>query len=203
MANINQQGQFNPYPYGGASQVQNYGPQFSPQPQPQQLQPQPMVQQYFIPQPQPQVQPSTYMPQSGISMIPVNSDDQVINHPVVTGNTVLFVNFNTNRMCFKTANTNGTPFSYRWATIIYDDQENQAQQQTQNVQQNQNDVNVGASSNGVSREEFEELKSMLAVALSNNQQNNGVNNEPRQNSRYNGKRGNRNDESRAVPANNE
>lgn len=186
MANINQQGQFNPYPYGTGAQMPNY----SVQPQPQ-----PMVQQYFIPQ----NQPSNFTSQQGITIIPVNSDDQIVNYPVASGNTLGFINFSTNRMCFKSANINGAPVcSYRWATIVYDEQE----PQQQNAQQNQNEAIASQAQNTVSREEFEELKSMLAVALSNNQQNNSSNNEQRQNSRYNGKRGNRNDESRTIPANN-
>lgn len=193
--NINQQGQINPYPYtyGAQNQIPAYGAQ---------PQPQPMVQQYFIPQ----NPPANYTPQPGITIVPVNSDDQIVNYPVASGNTVGFVNFNTNRMCFKSANINGVPMTYRWATIVFDDQDNQAQQQSQNIQaatnatqQNQNDVNPVET---VSRQEFDELKAMLAEALSSNQPVNNDHRQNTQNQRYNGKRGNRNDDTRAVPANN-
>lgn len=187
--NINPQGQFNPYVSGAQAQMPYTGAQ---------VQPQPMVQQYFIPQ----NQTASYTTQQGLTIIPMNNDNLVDTYPVSPGNTVAFVNFNTNRMCFKSTNVNGIYMPPRWGTIVYDEQENQPQQQVQQTQnqptQNQNEQNL------VTREEFDELKSMLSEALSNSQSQ-AVNNqhyEQRQNSRYNGKRGNRNDEPRSTPTNN-
>lgn len=106
-------------------------------------------------------QAANYLSQPGLSIVSVTSDDQITNYPVASGNTVAFVNFNTNRLCFKSTNVNGMPMQPRWAKFTYD--EESPAQQTQIVT-NQNE------SNSVSREEFDELRGMLAQTLSMMQQ---------------------------------
>lgn len=165
----------------------------------QQTYQQPFPQQMMAPQMPNQYMPQQQMPmnsasQPGLSIVPVNSDDQITNYPVASGNTVLFVNFNTNRMCFKSTNVNGVPMALRWATFTYDEQT-----QPNFQSQNQNE------SKTVSREEFNELKDILAqtlaltqtVASSRNQDDGG--NQPRYNP--NGKRGMRNDGPKNSSAN--
>ena len=100
--------------------------------------------------------------QPGLSIVSVTSDDQIMNYPVASGNTVAFVNFNSNRLCFKSTNANGVPMQLRWATFTYDEQP--SQQQMQNSNQN--------GQTGVSREEFEELKAMMAQTMGMIQQQN-------------------------------
>lgn len=101
--------------------------------------------------------------QPGLSIVPVTSDDQITNYPVASGNTVVFINFNTNRLCFKSTNQNAVTMPLQWASFTYDQQI----QQQNNVQQNQNDGNY------VSRQEFDELRVMMQQTLNavqNNQQ---------------------------------
>lgn len=100
--------------------------------------------------------------QPGLSIVSVTSDDQITNYPVASGNTVAFVNFNTNRLCFKSTNQNGVPMQLRWATFTYD--ETATNQTQQNYNQN------GQTS--VSREEFDELRTMMAQTMSMIQQQN-------------------------------
>lgn len=100
--------------------------------------------------------------QPGLSIVSVTSDEQIMNYPVASGNTVAFVNFNTNRLCFKSTNPNGVPMQLRWATFTYD--ETAMNQTQQNYNQN------GQSS--VTREEFDELRSMMAQTMSMIQQQN-------------------------------
>lgn len=143
-----------------------------------------MPNQYFNNQPN----QMNFSSQPGLSIVSINSDDVAHNYPVASGNTVLLVNFNTNRMCFKSTNANGVPMAPRWATFTYDEP---APQQSQVTNQNSN--------NSVSREEFEDLKAMLAQALS---ERTNYAEEPGNRNKYNGKRGGRNDGSAGAPANN-
>lgn len=178
-----------PYSY----QMPGAGFQAQPMPQPIQTQ-----------QPQMFQQQPNMVSQPGLSVISITDDQVPNNYPVASGNTVLFVNFNTNRMCFKSTNQNGVPMALRWATFTYDE----TQQQAQNFQmQNQN------PQDSVSRQEFDELKAMLAQALSTSQQAQQMQYSPRanyaeeiddfnRNSRSNGKRGNRNDKPAGASANN-
>ena len=109
-----------PYSY----QMPGAGFQAQPMPQPIQTQ-----------QPQMFQQQPNMVSQPGLSVISITDDQVPNNYPVASGNTVLFVNFNTNRMCFKSTNQNGVPMALRWATFTYDE----TQQQAQNFQmQNQN-----------------------------------------------------------------
>lgn len=133
-------------------------------------------------------QAANYLSQPGLSIVSVTSDDQITNYPVASGNTVAFVNFNTNRLCFKSTNVNGMPMQPRWAKFTYD--EELPVQQTQSMP-NQN------GSNSVSREEFDELRGMLAQTLSMMQQDNRQH-RPRKDSYNNG--GKRNDRSENVSA---
>lgn len=152
------------------------------------FQAQPMPQPIQTQQPQMFQQQPNMVSQPGLSVISITDDQVPNNYPVASGNTVLFVNFNTNRMCFKSTNQNGVPMALRWATFTYDE----SQQQAQNFQmQNQN------LQDSVSRQEFDELKAMLAQALA-------VPNQDQQayQQRKYGKRGNRNDGSANAPADN-
>ena len=90
----------------------------------------------------------------GLSVVPIDTDEQITNYPVASGNTVLFINFNTNRMCFKSTNTNSVPMPLQWASFTYD----QVQSNNQ-YPQNQNAVQ------SVSRQEFDELKVMMQRTL--------------------------------------
>lgn len=122
--------------------------------------------------------------QPGLSIVSVTSDDQITNYPVASGNTVVFVNFNTNRLCFKSTNQNCVPMQPRWATFTYD--ETATNQTQQNYNQN------GQTS--VSREEFDELRTMMTQTMSMIQQQND-----RSYKNYN-KGGRRNDRSEDVSA---
>lgn len=160
----------------------------------QPVQPAQMSNQYFNNQPN----QMNFSSQPGLSIVSINSDDVVANYPVASGNTVLLMNFNTNRMCFKSTNANGVPMAPRWATFTYDEP---AQQQPQNPNQNYN--------NGVSRQEFEDLKAMLAQALSQRPQDDfqpskraNYAEESGNRGKYNGKRGVRNDGSAGPATNN-
>lgn len=168
-----------PYSY----QMPGAGFQAQPMPQPIQAQ-----------QPQMFQQQPNMVSQPGLSVISITDDQVPNNYPVASGNTVLFVNFNTNRMCFKSTNQNGVPMALRWATFTYDE----TQQQAQNFQmQNQN------PQDSVSRQEFDELKAMLAQALAvpNQDQQQFTPQQAYQQRKY-GKRGNRNDGSANAPADN-
>jgi hypothetical protein len=168
-----------PYSY----QMPGAGFQAQPMPQPIQTQ-----------QPQMFQQQPNMVSQPGLSVISITDDQVPNNYPVASGNTVLFVNFNTNRMCFKSTNQNGVPMALRWATFTYDE----TQQQAQNFQmQNQN------PQDSVSRQEFDELKAMLAQALAvpNQDQQQFTSQQAYQQRKY-GKRGNRNDGSANAPADN-
>ena len=146
-------------------------------------------------QPQMFQQQPNMVSQPGLSVISITDDQVPNNYPVASGNTVLFVNFNTNRMCFKSTNQNGVPMALRWATFTYDE----TQQQAQNFQmQNQN------PQDSVSRQEFDELKAMLAQALAvpnQDQQQQFTPQQAYQQRKY-GKRGNRNDGSANAPVDN-
>lgn len=104
---------------------------------------------------------TNYLSQPGLSIVSVTSDDQITNYPVASGNTVAFVNFNTNRLCFKSTNVNGMPMQPRWARFTYDEETPAVQTPTAN---NQNDRS------SVSREEFDELRGMLTQTLNMMQQ---------------------------------
>lgn len=134
-------------------------------------------------------QAANYLSQPGLSIVSVTSDDQITNYPVASGNTVAFVNFNTNRLCFKSTNVNGMPMQPRWAKFTYD--EELPVQQTQSMP-NQNEPN------SVSREEFDELRGMLAQTLNMMQQQEERQYRPRKNTYNNG--GKRNDRSENVSA---
>lgn len=158
------------------------------------FQAQPMPQPIQATQPQMFQQQPNMVSQPGLSVISITDDQVPNNYPVASGNTVLFVNFNTNRMCFKSTNQNGVPMALRWATFTYDE----TQQQAQNFQmQNQN------PQDSVSRQEFDELKAMLAQALAvpNQDQQQFTPQQAYQQRKY-GKRGNRNDGSANAPADN-
>lgn len=158
------------------------------------FQAQPMPQPVQVQQPQMFQQQPNMVSQPGLSVISITDDQVPNNYPVASGNTVLFVNFNTNRMCFKSTNQNGVPMALRWATFTYDE----TQQQAQNFQmQNQN------PQDSVSRQEFDELKAMLAQALAvpNQDQQQFTPQQAYQQRKY-GKRGNRNDGSANAPADN-
>ena len=158
------------------------------------FQAQPMPQPIQATQPQMFQQQPNMVSQPGLSAISITDDQVPNNYPVASGNTVLFVNFNTNRMCFKSTNQNGVPMALRWATFTYDE----TQQQAQNFQiQNQN------PQDSVSRQEFDELKAMLAQALAvpNQDQQQFTPQQAYQQRKY-GKRGNRNDGSANAPADN-
>jgi hypothetical protein len=158
------------------------------------FQAQPMPQPIQATQPQIFQQQPNMVSQPGLSVISITDDQVPNNYPVASGNTVLFVNFNTNRMCFKSTNQNGVPMALRWATFTYDE----TQQQAQNFQmQNQN------PQDSVSRQEFDELKAMLAQALAvpNQDQQQFTPQQAYQQRKY-GKRGNRNDGSANAPADN-
>lgn len=167
-----------PYSY----QMPGAGFQAQPMPQPIQTQ-----------QPQMFQQQPNMVSQPGLSVISITDDQVPNNYPVASGNTVLFVNFNTNRMCFKSTNQNGVPMALRWATFTYDE----TQQQAQNFQmQNQN------PQDSVSRQEFDELKAMLAQALAPNQDQQQFTPQQAYQQRKYGKRGNRNDGPANAPADN-
>lgn len=158
------------------------------------FQAQPMPQSIQTQQPQMFQQQPNMVSQPGLSVISITDDQVPNNYPVASGNTVLFVNFNTNRMCFKSTNQNGVPMALRWATFTYDE----TQQPAQNFQmQNQN------PQDSVSRQEFDELKAMLAQALAvpNQDQQQFTPQQAYQQRKY-GKRGNRNDGSANAPADN-
>lgn len=172
-----------PMPAAYGYQMPGAGFQAQPMPQPIQAQ-----------QPQMFQQQPNMVSQPGLSVISITDDQVPNNYPVASGNTVLFVNFNTNRMCFKSTNQNGVPMALRWATFTYDE----TQQQAQNFQmQNQN------PQDSVSRQEFDELKAMLAQALAvpNQDQQQFTPQQAYQQRKY-GKRGNRNDGSANAPADN-
>lgn len=172
-----------PMPAAYGYQMPGAGFQAQPMPQPIQTQ-----------QPQMFQQQTNMVSQPGLSVISITDDQVPNNYPVASGNTVLFVNFNTNRMCFKSTNQNGVPMALRWATFTYDE----TQQQAQNFQmQNQN------PQDSVSRQEFDELKAMLAQALAvpNQDQQQFTPQQAYQQRKY-GKRGNRNDGSANAPADN-
>ena len=97
-------------------------------------------------------QPMNSSSQPGLSIVPINSDDQVTNYPVASGNTVAFINFNNNRICFKSTNVNGVPTPLQWASFTYD--------QPQVVQQN-----IQNSDPFATKEELNELKVMLQQLL--------------------------------------
>jgi hypothetical protein len=158
------------------------------------FQAQPIPQPIQATQPQMFQQQPNMVSQPGLSVISITDDQVPNNYPVASGNTVLFVNFNTNRMCFKSTNQNGVPMALRWATFTYDE----TQQQAQNFQmQNQN------PQDSVSRQEFDELKAMLAQALAvpNQDQQQFTSQQAYQQRKY-GKRGNRNDGSANATADN-
>lgn len=127
--------------------------------------------------------------QPGLSIVPVTSDDQITNYPVASGNTVVFINFNTNRLCFKSTNQNAVTMPLQWASFTYDQQT----QQQSNVQQNQNDGNY------VSRQEFDELRMMMQQTLNAVQNNQQF----RQKKQYDNKRRHSDDRPENVSANDE
>jgi hypothetical protein len=127
--------------------------------------------------------------QPGLSIVPVTSDDQITNYPVASGNTVVFINFNTNRLCFKSTNQNAVTMPLQWASFTYDQQT----QQQNNAQQNQNDGNY------VSRQEFDELRMMMQQTLNAVQNNQQF----RQKKQYDNKRRHSDDRPENVSANDE
>lgn len=127
--------------------------------------------------------------QPGLSIVPVTSDDQITNYPVASGNTVVFINFNTNRLCFKSTNQNAVTMPLQWASFTYDQQT----QQQNNVQQNQNDGNY------VSRQEFDELRMMMQQTLNAVQ----ANQQFRSKKQYDNKRRHSDDRPENVSANDE
>lgn len=97
--------------------------------------------------------------QPGLSIATITSDDQVANYPVASGNTVAFINFTTNRLCFKTTNVNGVPMPLQWATFTYD--------QPQTSQQNLQNLEPFAT-----KGELDEIRGMLKQLLSQDNQSN-------------------------------
>lgn len=144
----------------------------------------PQMNQQMVPQQQ------SYSQQFGLSIAQIDNPSQVDNYPVAANNTVLLIDFTHKVFYLKSTNVNGVPMPIQIADWDYRPQP----QQTAQVSPNQNDGNA------VSRQEFDELKAMLAQALSASQANNHVN----QNSRYNGSKrgGNQNGQSGNDPANN-
>lgn len=106
-----------------------------------------------------------YSQGSGLSIAQIQDDSAVNSYPVAAGNTVLLINFNSQHFFLKSTNVNGVPMPVQTAEWSYVNVQPIAQQ-------NQN----GGSS--VTREEFDELKAMLAQALTSRQ------NDRQGNSRY-------------------
>lgn len=124
----------------------------------------------------------------GLSVVPIDADEQITNYPVASGNTVLFINFNTNRLCFKSTNANGVPMPPQWGSFSYDQMQVSPQQTN-----NQNGYQF------VSRDEFDELKSMMQQTL-NAVQNQGY----RQKQRYDKQKGGyKDDRPDGIPTNDE
>lgn len=127
----------------------------------------------------------------GLSVVPIDTDDQISNYPVASGNTVLFINFNTNRICFKSTNANGVTMPLQWGSFAYD--------QPQTIQQNQTNQN---GTQMVSREEFDELKAMMQQTLNAVQNQNFQN--YKQKPRYDKQKGGfKDDRSNGIPADDE
>ena len=127
----------------------------------------------------------------GLSVVPIDTDDQISNYPVASGNTVLFINFNTNRICFKSTNANGVTMPLQWGSFAYD--------QPQTVQQNQTNQN---GTQMVSREEFDELKAMMQQTLNAVQNQNFQSYKPKP--RYDKQKGGfKDDRSNGIPADDE
>lgn len=127
------------------------------------------------------------MSRPGLSVVPIDDDNQITNYPVASGNTVMFVNFNTNRLCFKSTNVNGVTMPPQWASFTYDQVQNNFQQTNQNAGQM------------VTRQEFDELRNMMQETL-NAIQNKGFRPKPKYDK---SKGGARNDQSNGIPANDE
>lgn len=92
---------------------------------------------------------------SGLSIAQVSSEEQVNSYPVAAGNTVLLIDFAHQTFYLKSTNMNGVPMPVQVADWKY--------RQTQPAQTIQN------GPDSVSRQEFDELKGMLAQVLSNQQ----------------------------------
>ena len=118
---------------------------------------------------------------NGLSIAQISDDSQINSYPVAAGNTVLLINFSTQKFYLKSTNVNGVPMPIQTANWNWE----------QNVQGNQQ----SQISDGVSRREFEELKAMLAQALSNQQSR-------QNNQRYNKRGGEQNAQSGNDAANN-
>lgn len=116
-------------------------------------QPQQMPAQQFTPMQN--VASSFVQAPSGLSIAQVNSEEQVNSYPVAAGNTVLLIDFAHQTFYLKSTNMNGVPMPVQTADWKY--------RQTAPVQTIQNEPN------SVTRQEFDELKGMLAQVLSNQQ----------------------------------
>lgn len=99
----------------------------------------------------------------------------------------MFVNFNTNRLCFKSTNVNGVTMPPQWASFTYDQVQNNFQQVNQNGGQM------------VTRQEFDELRNMMQETL-NAIQNKGFRPRPKYDKN---KGGFKNGQSDGIPANDE
>ena len=124
----------------------------------------------------------------GLSVVPIDADEQISNYPVASGNTVLFINFNTGRLCFKSTNANGVLMPLQWGSFSYDQpQTNQSQQTNQNTSQ------------FVSRDEFDELRNMMQRTLDAVQ-----NQKFRQRGKHNGSKGGfQDDRPESIPTDDE
>lgn len=100
---------------------------------------------------------ANYNNTQGLTIAQVNDPMQVDNYPVAAGNTVILINFNQHWFAIKSTNFNGVPMPIQWC----DYSERVSQTQQTNVSQ--------TDPNAVTRQEFDELKNMLAQALNNNQ----------------------------------
>ena len=107
----------------------------------------------------PQFGGGSFGQQSGLSIAQITDDSQVTSYPVAAGNTVLLINFMTQKFFLKSTNVNGVPMPVQAAEWNYVQQPSTAQK-IQNEQ------------GSVSRSEFDELKAMLAQVLSNQQARN-------------------------------
>ena len=107
----------------------------------------------------PQFGASSFGQQSGLSIAQITDDSQVTSYPVAAGNTVLLINFMTQKFFLKSTNVNGVPMPVQAAEWNYIQQPGSAQ-------------NFQNEAGNVTRGEFEELKGMLAQVLSNQQARN-------------------------------
>lgn len=116
------------------------------------MQPQAPMQQTNMPQ----FGTTNFAQQSGLSIAQINDDSQVNSYPVAAGNTVLLINFMTQKFFLKSTNVNGVPMPVQAAEWNY-------------VQQQGTTQTIQNEASSVSRDEFDELKAMLSQVLANQQ----------------------------------